>query len=252
MAATPALSHEFWLEPKDYTLQAGTPLTMQLMNGQNFTGQSLSYYEPRIARFDLIHGGAVLPAKGRTGDIPALVADLPRDGLWTIVHETRAQPLTYDTWAKFEAFAEHKDFPDIRARHDRRGLPEDGFAERYTRHAKTLVAVGDGAGADVVTGMETEFVALANPYTDDMTEGLPVRLLYQGAPRGDAQVEIFDRAPDGTVSVSRTRTDNAGEARIAVAPGHDYLLDGVVLREAPPDSDAVWETLWAALTFAVP
>ena len=28
--------------------------------------------------------------------------------------------------------------------------------------------------------------------------------------------------------------------------------DAVVLREAPPDDSAVWQSLWAAMTFAVP
>jgi hypothetical protein len=39
---------------------------------------------------------------------------------------------------------------------------------------------------------------------------------------------------------------------IPVKSGHEYLLDAVVLRAADPDDGAVWETLWAALTFAVP
>ena len=55
-----------------------------------------------------------------------------------------------------------------------------------------------------------------------------------------------------TVTVTTTRTDTAGKARIAVAAGHEYLLDAVVLRPAPEGAKAVWETLWAALTFAVP
>jgi hypothetical protein len=85
---------------------------------------------------------------------------------------------------------------------------------------------------------------------------MAVALFYQDAPRPDAQVEVFARAPDGTVTVTLHRTDAAGEARVPVAPGHDYLFDAVVLRpslEAGSQERApVWETLWAALTFAVP
>ena len=83
-----------------------------------------------------------------------------------------------------------------------------------------------------------------------------MRLLYQGGPRADAQIEIFERDARGAVTITTLRTDSAGEARIPVKPGHDYLLDAVVLREPAPDlaaeHDAVWETLWAALTFGVP
>jgi len=85
---------------------------------------------------------------------------------------------------------------------------------------------------------------------------LPVRVLYREMPRIGAQVEIFQMDPDGEVTVTTTQTDDAGEALIPVLPGHRYLLDAVVLREPSDalaaDKDVVWETLWAALTFAVP
>jgi hypothetical protein len=85
---------------------------------------------------------------------------------------------------------------------------------------------------------------------------MTVELRYQGAPRVDAQVEVFDRAPDDTVTITLHRTDAAGLATVPVLAGHEYLFDAVVLRRAPDPGDdpnaPVWETLWAALTFAVP
>ncbi len=224
----------------------------QFKNGENFTGINLGFFDRRSKRFDMVLGDRVEALSPRMGNIPVLDMPVPGDGLLVIAHETAPSSITYKEWEKFQAFADHKDFPDIRARHMARDLPETGFSERYTRHAKALVGVGKAEGSDRVLGLETEFVALANPYTDALAGGFPVQLFYQGEPRGDAQVEIFERAPDGTVTVSLTRTDAAGRARIAVKPGHEYLLDAVVLREAPEDADDVWETLWAALTFRMP
>lgn len=137
-------------------------------------------------------------------------------------------------------------------RHEERGLAQSGFQETYTRFAKSLIGVGDAQGADRATGMEFELTALANPYTDDLSGGLPVALSYRGAPRPDTQIELFERGPDGMVAVTRLRTDADGRARIPVRPGHAYQLDAVLLREAPPDSGAAWESLWANLTFALP
>jgi hypothetical protein len=110
--------------------------------------------------------------------------------------------------------------------------------------------VGAGAGTDLRTGMATEFVALENPY-DDPGDTVRVQLWEGDSPRADAQVEIFDRAPDGITTIDTVRTDAAGIAEIPVRPGHSYLLDAVILREADTGG-AVWRTLWAALTFAVP
>lgn len=251
-AASAGLAHEFWIEPKEYQAQSGASLVADLRNGQKFSGIALGYFSSNIARFDLIQAGRVAPVQGRMGDVPALDTAAPGDGLLVIVHQTTPATLTYAKWAKFQAFATHKDFPNIRARHEARGLPVDGFTETYTRYAKALVGIGHSRGADAATGIETEFVALSNPYVDDPVAGFAVQLLYQNAPRADAQIEVFDRSPQGSVVITLLRTDTQGRATIPVRPGHRYLLDAVVLRQPTGDGKAVWETLWAALSFAVP
>ncbi len=250
--AHPAIAHEFWIEPPEFQVQSGAPLVADLRNGTQFSGRALAYLEKRTARFDLVSGARTIAVTGRMGDIPALQAEAPGEGLLVIIHQTMPSTLTYKKWEKFRAFSEHKDFPDTLARHAARGLPQSNFTEVYTRYAKALIGVGNSIGADMPSGMETEFVALSNPYTDDPRAGFHVELLYQGAPRADAQIEVFDRAPDGVVMITLRRTDANGRAVIPVQPGHTYLLDAVVIRDAPEGGKPVWETLWAALTFAVP
>lgn len=245
-------AHEFWIEPQNYQVQKGAPITADLKNGQKFKGSNLAYFDNRIARFEVVQNGTVTPVTGRLGDVPALQVTAPDDGLLVVVHQTAPSKITYKEWDKFQAFADHKDFGEMRARHESLGFPTDKFKETYTRYAKALIAVGDGNGADAPTGMETEFVALSNPYTDNLTQGMAVQVLYRDASRPDAQIEIFDRAPDNTVTITTTPTNAEGRALIPVLPGHTYLLDAVVLREAPKGGDTVWETLWAALTFSVP
>ncbi|APG46925.1 DUF4198 domain-containing protein [Phaeobacter porticola] len=255
-----ALSHEFWISPEEYQVKLGTSVQADLRNGQNFSGARLPYFDNRIARFEVSDGSSLRPYSGRMGDMPALQLDPPTAGLLIVVHETQPDQLTYDNWEDFAKFAAHKDFANIESRHTARNLPREGFVERYTRHAKSLIAVGAGMGADRATGLLTEFVALANPYTDDLSQGLPVQLLFKGQPRVDAQIEVFDRNPAGEVATILTRTDADGRAAIAVTSGHTYLLDAVVLEPLKPAADSatkakpipVWQTHWAALTFAVP
>ncbi len=223
-----------------------------LKNGQNLEGTTLSYLPRNFTRFDVVHGDTVRPVKGRLGDRPALNVPAPIGGLVSVVHETTPSFVTYSEWEKFAAFAEHKDFPDIAARHAANGFPDVPFKERYTRHAKALIAVGDGVGMDRAVGLKTEFVALTNPYVPEFDGTMRVQVLLQGQPRPDAQVEVFDRNADKEVTVTLYRTDSAGIAAIPVTPGHDYLFDAVVLEPIMNDEQAVWDTFWAALTFAVP
>lgn len=253
----PLLSHEFWIDPEEYQVESGQTLRANFRNGQEFEGNALAYFDRRSTRFDLIAGGETRALSPRPGDRPALDITAPdQDGLVTLVHETTPQFVTYTDWAKFEAFIDHKDFTQARAVHSEKGWSKEKFRERYTRHVKALIAVGDGAGTDRAAGLKTEFVALTNPYAEGFDGPMQVKLFYEGRPRAGAQVEVFDRAPDDSVTITLHRTSSDGTAAIPVTPGHSYLFDAVVLRPAPdagegPDAP-VWETYWAALTFKVP
>lgn len=249
--AQTARAHEFWIDPLEYQVESGAALSAHFRNGETFKGTPLAYFDRRSTRLEVITQAARTPYAGRMGDIPAVQTRTNEDGLLIIAHETAPSTLTYATWEKFQTFADHKDFPDMRARHAARRLPDEGFTETYRRFAKALIAVGTGTGADIVTGMETEFVARSNPYTDDPARGMTVTLLYEGAPRRAAQVEIFERPPSGDVRVTLLRTDDDGTVTVPVKPGHTYLLDAVLLRPIH-DGESVWESLWAALTFHVP
>ncbi|MEM8824108.1 MAG: DUF4198 domain-containing protein [Pseudomonadota bacterium] len=248
-----AQAHEFWIEPEAYKVAPGVAVMATFRNGEAFSGSTLSFIGGRSERFDLIQGEAVRAAPAQMGDNPALQLDEAPEGLLIVVHETADQGLTYREWAKWVKFVEHKAFDGVLAAHRARGLPEEGFRESYRRYAKALIAVGDGAGADRDVGLYTEIVAGANPYTDDLSGGLPVRVLLDGAPKAGAQVEMFEKGPDG-VAVTLHRADAEGRVVLPVRPGFEYLLDSVAIEPLEPaiDGDPVWKTHWAALTFAVP
>jgi hypothetical protein len=200
-------------------------------------------------------GETLRPVEGRIGDRPAMTFDAPEPGLAVIVHETKGDSLQYRTRDLFESFVEHKDLGDVLARHADRGLPELEFREAYTRYAKSLVAVGEGAGADTEVGLKTEIVALANPYTEDLSDGFPLRVLYEGAARADAQVEVFARNAEGTVTRTFHRTDVSGIVTIPVSSGTEYMVDAVVMEDTgneDPEAGPVWHSLWANLTFRLP
>lgn len=258
--AAPVQAHEFWIEAEDYTVASGEPVIASFRNGQEMSGSALSYIPRRSVLFDMVVDGKVVEVPSRIGNNPAFnVAGLP-DGLLTILHETTDTDLTYTEkdgrsgWERFAAFVEHKDLGDVAAEHEARGIPQENPGERYSRFAKALVAVGDGAGEDMRRGLRTEFVIGANPYVDDLSGGLPVQLFFEDAPKADAQIEMFDKSPDGSVEITLHRTDIEGRATLPVEVGHEYLLDSVTILPIEPaaEGDPAWQTLWAALTFAVP
>jgi len=251
-----ALGHEFWIDPASFSLAPGGTLTAELRVGQDFSGSPYAYVPANFRLFELARGDVRTPVEGRMGDRPALNQGGLAEGLNVVLHVTRDYDLTYTALEMFETFVRHKDAIWAVREHRARGFPEAGFVELYSRYAKSLIAVGAGAGADQRYGLLTEIVGLANPYTDDLSGGMPVQVFYDGAVRADTQVELFAKAADGTVEITTHRTDGDGIATLPVTPGLTYMADAVVLRR--PDSElarekgALWESLWANLTFAVP
>jgi len=251
-----AISHEFWIDPQDYSVGIDDKIVADLRVGQKYAGASYAYLPSNFRLFEIAMGETRVPVKGRLGDKPALSQSAPGEGLAVVLHQTGNSLLNYDDFESFERFVRHKDALWALDEHRKRGFPTDTFSERYSRYAKSLIAVGNGAGKDQRYGLETEIVALTNPYTDEVSQGVSVQVFYQGRARSDAQLEVFEKAPDGSVEIKLYRTNADGIGRIPVKPAHEYQVDSVVLRvldtSGSSQSKTVWESLWANLTFAVP
>lgn len=253
--ASPLKAHELWLEPEEFSVSTDGKITVEIVNGQNFDGTSLAFIKRRMVHFSAVLGPREQDIEGRSGDIPAASFGPLGDGLHVLSYVASPLKLTYSKAEKFEDFIREKDLGQSPAAALLDRLPEATVQETYWRYSKSLVSVGSGAGTDRRFGLETELVALTNPYTDP---DIPFRvaLFYKNKPRVDAQIEVFERAPDGTVTSFMVRTDNMGTAQVPSKRGHDYMLDAVVLRL--PESDAAregesdCESLWANLTFSIP
>ncbi len=238
----------------EFQVRAGAPVVADIRVGQEFEGSAYSYIPNNFRRFDYALNGTTAPVPGTVGDRPAMTLTPEDEGLFVAIHVTRYQRLTWSTWEKFENFLKHKDLTWGLAEHDARGISRENVRERYSRYAKSLIAVGHGKGSDIEAGLVTEFIALENPYTGNMSDGFDVRAMYDGKVLADTQVEVYEKAAGGEVSVFTTRTDTDGQATIPFKPGHQYMLDAVILRpvEVVEDTDPAWESLWANLTFEVP
>lgn len=252
-------AHEFWISPETYRWAPGTAVLADLEVGDAFDGTVQGFVPQDFTRFEILTEDGVIEVEGHAGDVPALGGLELREGLAVIVYETAARQLTWEGWDRFAAYADTKGLGDLTAVRAERGLMSASPPrEEYTRFAKSLVAIGHGAGADRLVGLRTEFVALANPYTDDLAGALPVQLYLDGDPCSMARVNVFARpSGGGEIEMSVHETDSNGIVILPIEPGTEYLVTSVMLEptaEAPdaaPD-DGVWRTLWASMTFEVP
>ncbi len=254
LLAGPAAAHEVWIDPEAWSVAPGEDLRAAIRNGQEFEGSSLPWLPRRVVRAEVIDAEGTREIEGRPGDTPAVTVTPRGDGLATLLYVSTPFDLTYDGFETFAFFLEEKGLSELLTEHEARGLPRDDVTESYTRHAKALVSVGEGQGADAFRGMEIELVAEADPYAEPAPDRMTFRLFYRDEPLAGHRVTLFDRGPDGAVETRHAETDAEGRAGFEVAPGHVYLADAVVVREPSGEgpADAMWESLWSSLTFAVP
>ncbi len=248
-----ASAHEYWIQPDNYVLESGANIVANVRVGEDFKGNAYAYFPDNFNRFEVLDSNGSRPITGRIGDTPAIDIETSADGLHVLTQFTTSSRLEYTEFEAFETFVNTHGMPWVLAAHAQRGLPETGFSEGYTRFVKSLVALGDGAGQDRFTGMLFEIVANANPYTDDISRGLPVRVLFEGAPIANTQIDIFYRTLDQKILKSAVVTDADGTTTIPNFGAGEYMVNAVHM-VIPVAADiertgVVWHSLWASLTF---
>jgi len=253
----PAAAHEVWLEPESWRMSQAATLAADLLNGEKFAGRPLIWNDSSTLRAERWDDTGAVPITGRLGDRPALATSAKDEGLLTLLYVSSTSTVVYDEYEKFADFAAEKGHEEILDQHSERQLPRTPIREAYSRYVKALLAVGAGDGVDAPRGMEIELVALTNPYTADPSELVSVQLFYKGAPFAANRITVFARDADNNVETTLLETDGDGIASFAVQPGWTYLVDSVMLREPAravvvETRGAVWESLWASLTFQVP
>ena len=246
----PLKAHEFWVEPLSFQVEIDGEVALDLKVGEMLEGQSYPYLSHKFGRYQITDAAGVHNLIADEGDIPSVVYDATVPGLHVIAYHALPEPLTYDALQDFADFLNEEGLGYVMDRHLARGLPETGFTEAYSRHAKALIQVGPpvAGSADQPTGMAYELVALRNPYLPG--DRLPVQLLWQGTAVPDAQVAVFHRS-GATVTRTTYLTDAQGIADIPLSGDGTYLLSSVRMEETPPDSGAAWHSIWASLTFAI-
>lgn len=248
--AAAADAHEYWIEPLQFRLAAGKDIVANLRLGEEFKGNIHPFIPQRSLGTWLVNADGTRPWGARIGDIPAVREAPGPPGLHVLAYHSTAARLSYTEAGKFADFLDKNGLAWALEEHQRRGLPETGFDEAYSRCAKALIQSGDGEGDDAVIGMPLELVAGANPYTlPPDASVLPVTLLWQGEPLADAQITVF-RDRDG-VGVEKVRTGPNGAASIPLGDGGRFLLNAIHIipwDEMPADA---WHSYWASLTFEI-
>ncbi len=250
-----ALAHEYWLEPRQYTVAKGEKIEGDLKNGQDFKGSSFSYIAKRFEQFTFTGKEGSQNVEGRNGDMPALSTAPTGEGLYTVSYQGVFDHITFTDPAKIKEYSDYEGFKGVLERHAERGLAPDRFQEDYKRCAKALFQIGEinaNDRQDELTGMKFELVAEQNPYALGEGDSLPVRLYWEGQPISDIQIRMFRF--NGQVETTVIRTDSEGRALFPLKGGGKYMLNAVNILEGDDDPQSPtpeWISYWASMVFGL-
>lgn len=258
LSAGIAYGHDLFLRPVSFFVAPGGQIVVRIVNG-TFSMSEAAVTGDRARDLRVVTPeGTMRPPTGSVeigGKESSVRVRAGTAG--TYIVGMSLLPRTIRLSAKdFNQYLASDGIPDIiafRTEKGEMGLPSH---ERYSKHVKALIQVGENrtARVDEVFGYPAEIVPLDNPYRIRTGRPVRVRLLVDGQPvagqtliiggrpsSGNTAPEEVVKSGPGGIAVFRQRTSGKWYAKfISMKP----------MRGSPGDS-VDYESKWATLTFGV-
>lgn len=255
-SATFAAAHDMFVKPTRFFAPENAEVRVRLLNG------TFSKSENSIAR-DRLADASVLTPRGRIkldtaewgvkGDTSTFHIHTRAAGTYVIGVSTK--PNRIDLSADdFNLYLQDDGIPDVLEARKRAGELQKPAKERYHKHVKALVQVGNDRSDAYATpfGYPAEIIPLTNPYALAKGATLRVKTLVDGKPAGNQYVLYGGELPNGAGGIEQksTRSDAQGVANIPLTTAGVWYIKFINMTKVAKDT-VDYESKWATLTFEV-
>ncbi len=265
-----ARAHTMFLKLESFYLAPNSKAVVQLINGDfdksenpitrdrmldvSIVGPAGVEHPPASAWKD----SAVYRSHPDSLDTSLLTFRTKGPGTYVVAVSTAARTFTLSA-EDFNAYLVHDGVTDALEARQKAGKMGEEATERYSKHVKAIVQVGDARSNhwSHEMGYPAEFVPLQNPYELSVGGDLRVRFLRAGKPVPNQIVYAnheHNHAHDDQgnhVEAVTTRTDSNGVATIPLSSGGRWYVRAIHMAETPSDPDLDYESSWATLTFEI-
>jgi hypothetical protein len=254
LAATPLSAHDLFLKLDSHFVEPESRPTVALFNG-TFGVSENSITEDRV-RSLLISGPSGVEEVARdawdaSGTTTFFPVRFGRAGTYALGVSTAPRLIELDGQS-FNEYLEHDGVPGVLEARRRAGDLDKPVVERYSKHVKAVVQVGE----DHTTGWEepmdfpAEIVPLVNPFRLSTGDQLRARIIVDGIPVPNQMVIAGRDGGGGAFEEKQVRSDADGIALFELdRPGRWYLK---FIHMVETENEGVdYESKWATLTFQV-
>jgi uncharacterized GH25 family protein len=242
-------AHDLFLKPDSYFVAPGSTLLLRVFNG-TFTTSDASVARDRIRDLSVVGpSGRSQPdtsAWTAEGDTSVLTVSTAESGTYVIGASLLPREIQLDA-KDFNEYLAHDGLPDVLEARRKAGELDRPARERYSKHVKALVQVGDRRTKhyQTVLGYPAELIPLDNPYMLRSEGMLRVRALVDGTPVPNQLVVGGNHKGQRS-----TRTDSSGIALVRIGSRGAWFVKFIHMQPATGDT-VDYVSKWATLTFGV-
>jgi uncharacterized GH25 family protein len=252
-ACNQAIAHDFWLEPKQFTLSSPNEMPVGFKVGHHHESEDWDLQKYRVVSLQHYHMQDIHNLETaiieKTSVTPGLVmADLSVAGTHIIAFESNHSVSTLSA-EQFNDYAATEGLLAIIEKRKGDGTMQTPGIEIYSRRAKSLIQVGDAYTDDALQsiGHTLEIVPVQHPFKNTQNNELAVKVYFMGQALANATVDLMSLEHSNGSSQS-LKTDLDGIATFEMPRKGKWLFNVIWGVPTQAHDNADFETFFASLT----
>lgn len=249
-------SHELFLKADSHFLSPNSEEKLYLFNGTFDTSEN------EITRDRIVNAKIIGPQyKFHPEESDYYSADnitylnIKTGGSGTYVAGISTLPKILEMDAKaFNEYLAHEGLEGTIKEREEMKLTNKGAKERYSKHVKALLQVGEMSSIDFMKPLNypIEFVPLNNPYEIKLGESVAFKLLRNGIPLANHIVHYSTSKPGMDAHENESSTKTNANGIVVMKPTQKGKWYVATIHMEKKTGDAVdYESNWATLTFEI-
>ena len=249
-----ASAHDLFLRLRSYFVPPNTAVVVRVLNG-TFVKSEGSVQRNRLREITLAARGTRRQLDSNAWSdtsktVSTLAIQTGEPGTYVVGASVKPRLIQLSA-TQFNEYLEHDGVPDILDARRRAGELRRPARERYHKHVKAVLQVGETRTDDfgATFGYPAELVPLSNPYSVRVGEAIAFRCLVDGAPATRQYVIAGSDNGSGKMGEHGFRSDSAGVVRVPITRRGKWYVKFIRMEQVKDSVD--YESKWASLTFEV-
>jgi len=246
-----AFAHEFWLEPVKFWLNKNEKVRIDLMVGEDYTGEHSNGYKYKIVKLDHYHKGQKHDVRSNVyGDsLSSIDMSFASEGNHLIAFNNTSKFIELEA-LQFNAYLRTEGLDHAAKLREQRKDTLKAGRELYQRCVKTLIQVGKPTDETyaVNTGMRLEIIPARNPYAQTAKGPMTFKVLFDNKQLGNALVLAWHKVGGKTTHES-FRSDNDGNVSFSIDQTGKWMISTVQMVPNSDPKQADWQSYWGSYTF---